>query len=214
MRRGAEQAENGLFSMKNTEAGLETGFPANQVLSTSFYDRPTATVARDLLGKVLRVRVGRTWRSGVITETEAYVKNDPANHAYRGPNKRNQSMFKGPGTTYVYGIHQVFCVNAVTRRGEAVLIRAIRPMANVALRGDGPGRLCRALNITKGKHDGKNLTGPLIQIVKGRRDSLRIAESRRIGVTKAKNRLLRFYVKHRGLSRKKARRPALHRLVE
>src|SRR3989442_13961287 len=116
------------------------------------YNRKTAIVAKDLLGKVLRVRKGRIWRSGLMTETEAYVKNDPANHAFHGPNMRNQSMFKGPGTAYVYSIHNEYCVNAVTRRGEAVLIRSIRPLEKVALRSDGPGRLGRDLMITKLKH--------------------------------------------------------------
>ena len=107
-----------------------------RALPASFYNRQTATVAKDLLGKVLRVRDNGAWRSGVIIETEAYVKNDPANHAFRGPNKRNQSMFKAPGTAYVYRIHQVCCVNAVTRPGEAVLIRAAQPLENVNVRTD------------------------------------------------------------------------------
>ncbi len=163
-----------------------------KVLPASFYDRRTTTVAKELLGKVLRVRANRIWRSGVILETEAYVRNDPANHAFHGPKKRNESMFKGPGTAYVYSIHQVCCVNAVTRRGEAVLIRAIQPLENITLRTDGPGRLCRALNITTGIHDGKSLTGAHIQVIEGHKHPFAVSVSKRIGVTKGKNRLLRF----------------------
>jgi len=164
------------------------------VLSEGFYDRPTAVVARDLLGKLLRVRDGNVWRSGAIMETEAYVKNDPANHAFRGPSERNQSMFKGPGTAYVYRIHQVCCFNAVTQYGEAVLIRALKPLENIRLGTDGPGRLCRALKITRSKHDGQSLTGPRIQVINSYHSPLTVSVSRRIGVTKAKNRLLRFIV--------------------
>jgi DNA-3-methyladenine glycosylase len=168
-----------------------------KVLPASFYDRRTTTVARELLGKVLRVRTNRIWRSGVILETEAYVRNDPANHAFHGPNKRNESMFKGPGTAYVYRIHQVFCVNAVTHRGEAVLIRAIQPLENINLRTDGPGRLCQALNITKNKHDGKPLTGDYIQVLEGHNHPFTVSVSKRIGVTKGKNRLLRFLAREK-----------------
>src|SRR5713226_90896 len=103
------------------------------VLPRRLYERNTAIVGRELLGKILRVRDGHVWRSGVIVEDEAYVDDDPASHAYQGPNRCNQSMFKEPGTVYVYRIHQVYCVNAVTRKGEAVLIRSLEPLENVSL---------------------------------------------------------------------------------
>jgi DNA-3-methyladenine glycosylase len=167
---------------------------SGQILPASFYYRNTATVAKDLLGKILRVRESRIWRSGVITETEAYVKNDPANHAFHGQTKRNQSMFKGPSRAYVYSIHRVCCINAVTRPGEAVLIRSIQPLKNITLRSDGPGRLCRALMITKSEHDGKSLLGPEIQIIHGNHRPFKASASRRIGVTKAKDKMLRFTV--------------------
>ncbi len=163
-----------------------------RVLPKGFYDRRTTTVAKELIGKILRVRGDRSWRSGIILETEAYVRNDPANHAFRGPNKRNQSMFKEPGTAYVYSIHQVYCVNAVTRPGEAVLIRSVELLDNRSLRSDGPGRLCRALRISRSKHDGKSLTGRDIQIIDNGNALGRISVTRRIGVSKAKNKLLRF----------------------
>jgi DNA-3-methyladenine glycosylase len=166
-----------------------------RILPLRFYDRRTAIVARELLGKILRVKDNRVWRAGLILETEAYVRNDPANHAFQGLNKRNQSMFKGPGTVYVYKIHRVHCVNAVTRRGEAVLIRAIRPLENITGAADGPGKLCRAMNITRSRHDGRMLTGSEIQILDYPTDKLQISISKRVGVTKAKERMLRFFVK-------------------
>ncbi len=129
-------------------------------------------------------------------EAEAYVRNDPANHAFHGPNKRNQSMFKGPGTVYVYKIHRVHCVNAVTRRGEAVLIRAIRPLENITVAADGPGKLCRAMSITRSVHDGMSFVGSRIQILDNSIDHLQVSISKRVGVTKAKERMLRFFVKN------------------
>ncbi len=168
-----------------------------EVLPQEFYARKTDLVGRELLGKVLRVRAGElgVWRSGVIVETEGYITGDLANHAYHGPNRRNLSMFKGPGTSYVYRIHQVHCVNAVTLRGEAVLIRALEPTENVSLSSSGPGRLCRALGITRDKHDGLSLTGSEIRIVEHRFGPFELGVSRRIGVSKARELLLRFFVK-------------------
>src|SRR5215831_1383816 len=142
------------------------------VLPESFYSRETRTVAKELLGKLLRARVGRTWRSGIIVEDEAYLRNDSACHAYKGETKRNHSMFMEPGTAYVYRIHQVYCLNAATREGEAVLIRAMSPEENIRLPTDGPGRLCRALSVTREAHDG-------VSLVKSK--NLQICEANRLG---------------------------------
>ncbi len=175
-----------------------------RILPARFYSRDTVTVARDLLGKLLRVRDGKVWRSGFIVEDEAYLRNDPACHAFKGETKRNQSMFKEPGTAYVYRIHQVYCLNAVTRPGEAVLLRALQPLENVQAQTTGPGRLCKALGVTREEHDGSSLTGSLgLQIVNA--DGLGqfdVGVSKRIGISKAKDEPYRFYVQdNRFLSR-------------
>lgn len=164
------------------------------VLPTAFYDRDTVAVARDLLGKVLRVQDGARWRAGRIVEVEAYVANDPANHAYRGQTRRNRSMFQGPGTLYVYAIHGVDCVNLVTRHGEAVLIRALEPMEGVEGATDGPGKLCRTLGVTRGVHDGLAATGPKVEVVDSDAPSFGIGVSERIGVSRARALPLRFYI--------------------
>jgi len=103
-------------------------------------------------------------------ETEAYVRGDPANHAFRGPTPRNRSMFDAPGTLYVYRIHQVVCANLVARRGEAVLLRAGAPLPNAPGNASGPGRLCRYLGITI-EDDGTDT-------VLGRRVELRLPRER------------------------------------
>ncbi len=139
---------------------------------------------------------GHVWRSGIIIEDEAYIDDDPANHAYYGPNRRNQSMFKEPGTVYVYRIHQVYCVNAVTLKGEAVLIRSLQPVENVSLSTMGPGRLCRALGITKERHDGLSFTGGEVQIVDHDFGRVEVGVSERIGISKARELHLRFFVKN------------------
>ncbi|MFP4073890.1 MAG: DNA-3-methyladenine glycosylase, partial [Actinomycetota bacterium] len=70
-------------------------------------------------GQLVRVR---------INEVEAYKgKEDPASHAFRGETERNRSMFRKPGTLYVYrsyGIHN--CANTAAGPegvGWGVLIR-------------------------------------------------------------------------------------------
>ena len=94
----------------------------------SFYRRDPRAVAPELLGKVLRhgPRRGPHRRGrGVLREE------DPGSHAYRGPTRRNATMFGPPGRLYVYftyGMH--WCMNAVCGddgEGVAVLLRAAVP---------------------------------------------------------------------------------------
>ena len=138
-------------------------------LPRAFYSRPTLTVARELLGKVLVHRTAAGVASGMIVETEAYIgEDDPACHAAPGRTMRNEPLYGPPGVAYVYlnyGIH--YLVNAVTEADghpAAVLIRALEPVDGIALMAQrrspigrdvevaglcrGPGNLTKALGIT------------------------------------------------------------------
>jgi DNA-3-methyladenine glycosylase len=143
-------------SRYKSEVELELG----TCLPQAFYDRPTVTVARELLGKRL-VRIQEGIRlSGVIIEAEAYVgENDLACHAKSGKTRRNAVMYGPPGFAYIYftyGMH--WMLNAVTEREgfpSAVLIRAIQPVEGLDIisarrqGGDtlGPAKLAQALDI-------------------------------------------------------------------
>ncbi|MDE3229530.1 MAG: DNA-3-methyladenine glycosylase [Chloroflexota bacterium] len=182
-------------------------------LPRAFYDRPTLTVARDLLGKLLLRRTADGVVGGVIVETEAYVSAiDPAAHGFRGQTPRNRSMFGAPGRAYVYrsyGIH--YCLNVVTE-GEGVaaaaLIRALRPLVGLELmrarRGEriadrdlarGPGRLCQALALTT-TDDGADLLGPALWLAEapGQAPAPRIAATPRVGISQAADWPWRFVV--------------------
>ncbi|HXQ94358.1 MAG TPA: DNA-3-methyladenine glycosylase [Thermoplasmata archaeon] len=160
-------------------------------LPSAFYDRPTVTVARRLLGAWLVVHAPDGVRAARVVETEAYVADDPANHAERGPTERNRSMFGAPGTLYVYRIHQVHCANAVTRRGQAVLLRAAEPLAGLAADLAGPGRLCRGMGIGK-VDDGTSLISGRVRLTEGDQWPRRVVRAPRVGVSQAADRPLRF----------------------
>ncbi len=140
------------------------------ILPREFYDRPTLTVARALIGaRLVRILDGLRL-TGLITETEAYIGEDDLGcHAKAGKTARTEIMYGPPGHAYVYftyGNH--WMLNAVTERAgfpAAVLIRAIQPEEGAqvmsARRGGrdtlGPGKLTQALGIAKGEN-GADLT--------------------------------------------------------
>jgi DNA-3-methyladenine glycosylase len=142
----------------------------NSPLPREFYNRPTLTVARELIGaRLVRVLDG-VRLVGLITETEAYIgETDLACHAKAGRTPRTAVMYGPPGHAYVYftyGNH--WMLNAVTEREgfpAAVLIRAIQPIEGVEVMSArrmgrdtfGPGKLTQALGITKSEN-GVDLT--------------------------------------------------------
>jgi len=165
-------------------------------LKRAFYERPTVTVARDLLGQVI-ILGGATAR---IVETEAYLgAGDAAAHSYSGITRRTQVIFGEPGHAYVYLIYGMhYCLNVVAEAKDiagCVLIRAVEPVGSVLGATNGPGKLTRALGITLA-HNGCDLTkGPLkihagLQIPEDE-----IVTSCRIGITKSADLPLRFFVK-------------------
>lgn len=186
-------------------------------LKSEFFLRDTVTVARELLGKGLFLRNKTHSFLCEIVEVEAYLpQNDEASHSFKGPTPRNQSMFEVGGTAYVYLIYGMYwCVNVVTEAkglGAAVLLRAAIPLLGLKEmqknRGltaipsersllSGPGKLAQALGINK-THDGVKFNQADFKIIDlgkvlGESD---ISSSPRIGISKAQDRPLRFFVKN------------------
>lgn len=172
----------------------QTAQKLGKPLTRKFFARSVHEVAPELVGATLLVDgIG-----GEIVEVEAYHHTDPAAHSFRGPTPRNMIMFGPPGFSYVYRIHQVYCVNAVCEAegsASAVLIRALRPIFGLdemrkrrgvedeRLLCSGPGRLCQALGINLA-HNGLALDRPPIALY-ARTELPDVVAGIRIGISKA-----------------------------
>ena len=155
-------------------------------MNRKFFLRDPRIVARDLLGVELTRRMGSKTIHGMIVETEAYCgTQDKASHVYKGRTPRNEPMFGPPGTIYVYlvyGMH--YCLNLVTGEPDvpgAVLIRGIRLMPN-GHRIDGPGRLTRALSVTKSFNNKNILTDKKLRLGRRIMTPKKIIRAPRVGV--------------------------------
>ncbi len=169
-------------------------------------------VARRLLGARLISDFDGERTVGVIVETEAYLgTEDPASHAAAriGRTRRNTSMFGPAGHVYVYLIYGMhWCMNVVTGGAgdpSAVLLRALDPIEGGEIMSrrrhgrsviaSGPGRLGQAMRID-GSCDGTDLSGPPLTVAGGWPVvDASVGVSPRIGVTRADDWPLRFYVR-------------------
>ncbi|HEY3414515.1 MAG TPA: DNA-3-methyladenine glycosylase [Armatimonadota bacterium] len=164
--------------------------------------------ARLLLGWIVVHEAPDGVSSGRIVETEAYTQDDPASHSYGRRTARNGVMFGPAGHAYLYRIHQETCLNVVIGpkgSGDAVLIRALEPVAGLELmrkrRGvdeervlcAGPGRLCRALGITM-ESNGMPLEGGALRLEPGEPlTDEHIITATRVGIRYASDWPRRFY---------------------
>jgi DNA-3-methyladenine glycosylase len=166
-------------------------------LGVEFFDRSVHEVALDLIGCTLLYEgVG-----GVIVETEAYEREDPASHSFVGLTERTKVMFGPPGRAYVYlsyGIHSLLnFVCEPENEAAAVLIRALEPTTELELmRGrrpkartdldlcSGPGKLTEAIGVTLAQN-GVRLDREPFLLLAPRDEPPAVVTSPRIGITKA-----------------------------
>ncbi len=140
------------------------------------YEASASVVAPELLGHYLLRRIDGKWCGGVIAETEAYIKNDPACHAYIGGKvlhtPRVKVLWGRPGHAYVYVIYGMYhCFNVACcpeGMAEAVLVRAVIPTHGLEMMEqnrvvsqprqltNGPGKLCQAMSMDR-ELDGADL---------------------------------------------------------
>lgn len=199
--------------------------PESYILTRSFYERDTAMVAKELLGKILLVKPQENdargeFCAGRIVDIEAYYgANDPASHACNGVTPRSRIMFETPGISYVYfcyGNHYI--INAVSEKygfPGAAMIRAVEPLSGLDLMyerrktdslrnlSSGPGKLTMAFGINK-DFNGLDLTkaDSKVIIIDGSKLNLipdtektEIISCPRIGIKNGADKLLRFYIK-------------------
>ena len=184
-----------------------------RILGRGFFARQAAVVARDLLGKILVHRLDENVLAGKIVETEAYLgEGDKAAHSARGLTKRTRVIFGLPGHVYVYLCYGMYeCLNLVAEpesRPGCVLIRALEPVCGLEemrerrpkakrLRdlASGPGKLTRAMGITR-EHYGADVTNGRLQVRAPRRKPpFDIVTTSRIGIAASVELPLRFYIK-------------------
>lgn len=175
---------------------------AKNSTTPAFFARPALAVAPDLIGATLLIDgIG-----GVIVETEAYHRDDPASHSFAGPTKRNAVMFLSPGLAYVYFIYGVhWCLNFTCADAGAVLIRALEPTHGLDQMADrrgtdkpralcsGPGKLAQALGVGAALN-GLALSEPPFEL-HGAGSAPEVVTGPRIGITKAAELPWRFGIK-------------------
>ena len=168
-------------------------------LGREFFERETGVVARELLGKRLVVVSGGVKKTGIVSETEAYLgEEDKASHARFGVTKRNSVMWEKGGLVYVYLIYGMYwCLNVVAGwkgRAGAVLIRGVVPVENIDGKTDGPGKLTREFGIDKSIHGEDVVRSKRIWFEEGKVPG-KIIATPRVGVGYAgewRNKKLRF----------------------
>ena len=195
---------------------------AENKLPLSFYQSyDTRTLAQKLIGCELVHNSPDGITSGIIVETEAYLADDPACHAYNRRTKRTEPMYGPAGTIYVYLIYGMYeCVNVVANIegvGEAVLIRALQPTGGIELMQlrrqlnkkqlspdhkavklkdlcNGPGKLVRAMGIERTLHNGQLLNGESLYITPAIMETFQIEATTRIGINVGKDLPYRYFM--------------------
>jgi len=193
-------------------------------LKADFYNRDPRRVARALLGKLLIRKTPHGILAGRIVETEAYLgKDDAAAHSAAGKTPRNAVLFGPPGYAYVYFIYgNHYCLNvSCLPDGEAggVLFRAMEPVVGIEQMAEargidlpketnlrkiaslkkissGPGRMAEALDVTRERDNGKSLVSARsdLRIVDDGYRVRRVTVTPRIGIVKAAEQLLRYFI--------------------
>ncbi len=186
---------------------------ATRVLNRAFFDRPTLDVAPGLLGKIVVHKVDGHVLAGRIVETEAYLgAGDRAAHSARGLTPSTKVIFGPPGRAYVYLCYGMYeCLNLVAEadgRAGCVLVRALEPLLGIEeIRrrrprskrlsdlASGPGKLTRALGVTRSRN-GVDVTRGLLTVRAPRApEPIEVVTTTRVGISVSRDLPYRFYIK-------------------
>lgn len=98
------------------------------MLTNDFFNQDAITLAKALLGKVMKAKYGDTWLSAMIIETEAYYLNEKSSHSSLGYTEKRKALFMPPGTLYMYYARGGDSLNISCQgEGNAVLIKSAFP---------------------------------------------------------------------------------------
>ncbi len=123
-------------------AAQQSAWPGPPALPAAFFDRDPLTLARALVGKVLRHRVDGLWLAARIIETEAYCLDERGSHASLGFTAKRAPLFEETGgTLYMYYARGGDSLNIGAHgAGNAVLVKSAHPWQDAR---SGPDALAR-----------------------------------------------------------------------
>jgi DNA-3-methyladenine glycosylase len=176
-------------------------------LPDSFFHRDAQLLARDLLGKVIRHKVGELWLSARIIETEAYYFEEKGSHASLGYTEKRKALFLDGGHIYMYYARGGDSLNFSAKGpGNAVLIKSAYPWvdgfsdenslaqmllnnpgANGAIRTPerlcaGQTLLCKALGLKVPMWDAKRFDQEVLFVEDVGQIPTRIIQTTRLGI--------------------------------
>lgn len=117
-------------------------WPDAHPLPAAFFDRDAQTVARDLLGMVIRHRHNGHWLAARIIETEAYYAAEKGSHASLGYTEKRRALFLDGGHIYMYYARGGDSLNfSAQGPGNAVLIKSATPWQDTHCSPDSLARM-------------------------------------------------------------------------
>ena len=186
-------------------------------LADAFFDRDAQTLARDLLGKVIRHRVGNLWLSARIIETEAYYFEEKGSHASLGYTEKRKALFLDGGHIDMYYARGGDSLNfSALGPGNAVLIKSAYPwvdelsgpasLAQMLLNNpDGQGRprpsqklcagqtlLCKALGLKVPMWDAKRFDHEMLLVEDVGAAPAHVIQTTRLGIPQGRDEHLMY----------------------
>lgn len=118
-----------------------------KIIESHFFDDDACSVAKSLIGKLIRRKYNNTWLTAQIIETEAYYLTDKGSHASLGYTEKRKALFMPAGTIYMYYARGKDSLNISCRGdGNAVLIKSAFPHLQPNIHTDVHIQLMQKLN--------------------------------------------------------------------